>query len=192
MLLFLDTETTGLPKYSEPDPVKKWPRVVQLAWSLYNSDGERESRNSFIIYPTDYSIPMESARIHGITTDRAKAEGVSLYKVLPQFNEDVERATALVAHNIGFDLPIVNTEFLRCRVETNLLKKQAICTMKPPQIVSLCKLPSKSGRGYKWPTLNELHLQLFQEEFTDSHNAGADVEACARCYFELKRRGIIG
>ena len=182
MLLFLDTETTGLPKYSETDPVKKWPRIVQLAWSLYNSDGERESRNSFIIYPTDFSIPMDSARIHGITTDRAKAEGVSLYKVLPQFNEDVERATALVAHNIGFDLPIVNTEFLRCRVETNLLKKQAICTMKPPQIVSLCKLPSKSGRGYKWPTLNELHKQLFQEEFADSHNAGADVEACARCY----------
>jgi len=64
--------------------------------------------------------------------------------------------------------------------------------MKTPQIVSLCKLPSKSGRGYKWPTLNELHLQLFQEEFTDSHNVDVDVEACARCYFELRKRGIIG
>ena len=50
MLLFLDTETTGLPKYSATDPVVKLPRVVQLAWSLYSSDGERKSRNSFIIY----------------------------------------------------------------------------------------------------------------------------------------------
>ena len=25
-------------------------RVVQLAWSLYDSDGTRESRNCFIIY----------------------------------------------------------------------------------------------------------------------------------------------
>jgi len=191
MLLFLDTETTGLVNSSAIDPVKKWPRVVQLAWSLYSSDGERESRNSFIIYPTDFSIPMDSARIHGITTDRAKAEGVSLYKVLPQFNADVEKADTVVAHNLDFDLPIVSTEFLRCRLETGLLGKQYFCTMKTPQIVSLCKLPSKSGRGYKWPTLNELHLQLFQEEFTDSHNAGADVEACARCYFELKKRGII-
>ena len=33
-------------------------------------------------------------------------------------------------------------------------------------------------RGYKWPTLNELHLPLFQEEFTDSHNVGVDVDAC--------------
>jgi len=63
--------------------------------------------------------------------------------------------------------------------------------MKTPQVVSWCKIPKASGRGYKWPTLNELHLQLFQEEFTGSHNAGADVEACARCYFELRKRGII-
>jgi len=192
MLLFLDTETTGLPKFTEIDPVEKWPRVVQLAWSLYSSDGERESRNSFIIYPTDFSIPMDSARIHGITTERAKAEGVSLYKVLPQFNADVERAETVIAHNLDFDLPIVTTEFLRCSLKSGLGGKQYFCTMKTPQIVSLCKLPSKSGRGYKWPTLNELHLQLFQEEFADSHNAGADVEACARCYFELKKRGIIG
>jgi DNA polymerase III epsilon subunit-like protein len=192
MLLFLDTETTGLPKYSATNnPVEKWPRVVQLAWSLYDSDGTRESRNSFIIYPTDFSIPMDSARIHGITTDRAKAEGVSLHKVLPQFNADVEKAQTVVAHNLDFDLPIVTTEFVRCRLETHLAEKQYFCTMKTPQVVSWCKLPAKSGRGYKWPTLNELHLQLFQEEFTGSHNAGADVEACARCYFELRRRGII-
>jgi hypothetical protein len=31
MLLFFDTETTGLPKYYAADPTKKWPRVVQLA-----------------------------------------------------------------------------------------------------------------------------------------------------------------
>ena len=119
-------------------------------------------------------------------------KGVSLHKVLPQFNEAVERATTVIAHNVDFDLPIVNTEFLRCRLETHLLTKQTVCTMKPPQVVSLCRLPKPSGEGgYKWPTLNELHVQLFGEEFTDSHNAGADVEACARCYFELKKRGII-
>jgi DNA polymerase III epsilon subunit-like protein len=190
MFLFLDTETTGLPKSSSND-LEKWPRVVQLAWSLYDRDGNRESLNSFIIYPTDFVIPMDSARIHGITTERARQEGVSLHKVLPQFNADVEKATMVIAHNLNFDLPIVNTEFMRCRLETNLMKKQNFCTMKPREIVSWCKIPKVSGSGYKWPTLNELHLQLFQEEFTGSHNAGADVEACAKCYFELRKRGII-
>jgi DNA polymerase III epsilon subunit-like protein len=191
MLLFIDTETTGLPKYYEIDPVKKWPRVVQIAWSLYDTDGNRAGHSSFIIYPVDFTIPADSARIHGITTERAKAEGTSLYKVLPQLNADVERATHVIAHNLDFDLPIVQTEFRRCEMATDLMKKEQCCTMKPPQIVSLCKLPSKSGRGFKWPTLNELHLRLFGTEFADSHNAGADVEACARCFFELKKQGII-
>jgi DNA polymerase III epsilon subunit-like protein len=177
MLLFIDTETTGLPKYSATNDIEKWPRVVQLAWSLYDSDGTRESQNSFII--------------HGITTERAKKEGESLHNVLPRFNADVEKAKTIIAHNLDFDLPIVNTEFMRCKLETNLMKKQNFCTMKPQKIVSWCKIPKTSGYGYKWPTLPELHLQLFQEEFTCSHNAGADVEACAKCYFELRRREII-
>jgi DNA polymerase III subunit epsilon len=191
MLLFVDTETTGLPKSSASSDLEKWPRIVQLAWALYDTDGNRESLNSFIIYPTDFTIPQDSVRIHKITTDRAKKEGTSLHKVLPRFNADVEKATKVVAHNAAFDLPIVNTEFLRCNLETNLLKKQNFCTMKTPKIVSYCKLSKSSGRGYKWPQLTELHLQLFEEEFIGSHNAGADVEACAKCYFELQRRGII-
>jgi DNA polymerase III epsilon subunit-like protein len=190
MLLFVDTETTGLPKSASTD-VDRWPRIVQLAWSLYDSDGNRESLNSFIIYPTDFTIPQDSARIHKITTDRAKKEGVSLHKVLPQFNEDVEKSTTVIAHNLDFDLPSIYTEFIRCKLETNLLEKQKFCTMKSQKIVSFCKLPSASGRGYKWPTLNQLHLQLFETEFTDSHNASADVEACARCYFALRKKGIV-
>jgi DNA polymerase III epsilon subunit-like protein len=190
MLLFIDTETTGLPKPVSKD-IEKWPRIVQLAWSLYDNDGNRESLNSFIIYPTDFVIPQDAASIHGITTERAKKEGLSLHKVLPQFNCDVDKATTIIAHNAEFDLPIVNTEFMRCRLETNLAKKQNFCTMKTQKIISYCKIPKPSGMGYKWPTLNELHLKLFETEFTDSHNAGADVEACAKCFFELRKRGVI-
>jgi DNA polymerase III epsilon subunit-like protein len=138
MLLFIDTETTGLPRYSATTETEKWPRIVQLAWSLYDSDGNRESQNSFIIYPTDFTIPRDSARIHGITTERAKTEGVSLHKVLPQFNADVERAKTVIAHNADFDMPIITTEFLRCRMTTNLAGKQKFCTMKAPGIVSYC------------------------------------------------------
>jgi DNA polymerase III epsilon subunit-like protein len=191
MLLFVDTETTGLPKYSATNDMEKWPRVVQLAWSLYDNDGNRDSLNSFIIYPMDFVIPQDSAKIHGITTERAKKEGASLHKVLPQFNADVEKAVTIIAHNAEFDLPIVNTEFMRCKLETNLAKKQNFCTMKTQKIIGWCKIPKPSGMVYKWPTLNELYLKLFETEFTDSHNASADVEACAKCYFELRKRGII-
>ncbi|MFA7304019.1 MAG: 3'-5' exonuclease, partial [Methanoregula sp.] len=151
MLLFLDTETTGLPKYYATNDSEKWPRIVQLAWSLYDREGNRESQNSFIIYPTDFTIPPDSARIHGITTERAKSEGVSLHKVLPLFNADVEKANIIIAHNADFDLPIIKTEFLRCRMATNLAGKQKFCTMKAPGIVSYCKIPNSSGTKNKWP-----------------------------------------
>lgn len=43
MYLFFDTETTGLPKEyrARTEDVDNWPRVVQLAWALYD---EREFR----------------------------------------------------------------------------------------------------------------------------------------------------
>ena len=126
-----------------------------LAWSLYDNDGNRESQESYIIYPTDFTIPLESVKKHGITTERAKAEGTSLHKVLPKFNADVEKATTVIAHNLDFDLPIVHTEFMRCRLETNLAKKETFCTMKFPKIIHWCKLPKASGHGYKWPTLTD-------------------------------------
>jgi DNA polymerase III epsilon subunit-like protein len=191
VLLFIDTETTGLPKYSATTDTEKWPRIVQLAWSLYDTEGNRESQNSFIIYPTDFTIPIDSARIHGITTERAKKEGLSLHKVLPQFNTDIEKSKTIVAHNLDFDLPIIKTEFLRCRMTTNLAEKQKFCTMKTPGIVSYCKIPNSSGTRNKWPKLTQLHLHLFETEFSGCHDAGADVETCAKCYFELRRRGII-
>jgi len=190
MLLFIDTETTGLPKPSGT-VFERWPRIVQLAWSAYDNDGNRDSVTSHIIYPTDFVIPHDAALIHGITTDRAKKEGVSLFRVLPELNRDIDRSLTIIAHNADFDLPIVNTEFLRCKIETTLLKKQKICTMKTPKIVNCCKIPKPSGYGYKWPTLTQLHSHLFGTGFSGSHNAHADVEACAKCYFELRKRGVI-
>jgi hypothetical protein len=41
MYLFIDTETTGLPKnYKAPlHDLSNWPRLIQIAWLLYNSTG---------------------------------------------------------------------------------------------------------------------------------------------------------
>ena len=52
-----------------------------------------------------------------------------------------------------------------------------------------CKLPG--NYGYKWPKLSELHFKLFDDEFREAHNATVDIAACAKCFWELKRRGII-
>lgn len=53
----------------------------------------------------------------------------------------------------------------------------------------LCKLPGGRGGRFKLPTLTELHSYLFDQPFSEAHNATADVEATTRCFFELLRRG---
>jgi DNA polymerase III epsilon subunit-like protein len=52
-----------------------------------------------------------------------------------------------------------------------------------------CRLPGRYG--FKWPTLQELHGILFGEPMEGAHRALSDVRACARCYGELKRKGLV-
>ena len=52
-----------------------------------------------------------------------------------------------------------------------------------------CKLPGK--KGFKSPRLAELHQVLFGSGFDNAHNALADVEATARCFWDLKNRKVI-
>lgn len=70
---------------------------------------------------------------------------------------------------------------------TSLFLKPKYCTMK--SATDYCKLPGK--KGFKAPRLSELHQVLFGTDFDHAHNALADVEATARCFWELKKRGVI-
>ena len=82
---------------------------------------------------------------------------------------------------------IVGAEFERLRMMTTLFLKPKYCTMKLS--TDYCKLPGK--KGFKSPRLAELHQVLFGSGFDNAHNALADVEATARCFWELKNRKVI-
>ena len=187
--LVFDTETTGLPKnYQAPlDDFDNWPRLVQLAWQFYDGDGNLWEEENLIIKPEGFVIPEAAAKIHRISQERALSEGLPLNEVLVKFSEAIKRADFLVGHNIDFDNNIVGSEFLRNSIVNQLAETKKICTMK--QGVEICRLPGRMG--FKWPNLNELHLCLFQEGFSDAHDAMIDVRACARCFFEMKKRGFL-
>ncbi|HQN80738.1 MAG TPA: hypothetical protein PLB64_06750, partial [Kiritimatiellia bacterium] len=57
---------------------------VQLAWLLCDEAGNELASASRIIRPQGYTIPPAAARIHGITTERALAEGVVLADALDE------------------------------------------------------------------------------------------------------------
>ena len=190
MYLIFDTETTGLPlNYRAPvSDLNNWPRLVQLAWELYNDQGEILETGNYIIKPVDFIIPLTATQIHHISHEEAMQTGHDLIEVLNKFSQALNKAQYLIAHNISFDEKILGAEFLRTGVLNNMLLKPQICTMQSS--VNYCQIPN-SHSSYKWPNLNELHFKLFSEMFPDAHNALVDVKACARCFFELKRRGVI-
>lgn len=189
MYLFFDTETTGLPKrWNAPvTDVDNWPRLVQLAWMMFNSEGKLVAAKDYMVQPEGFIIPPEASRVHGITTLMAKEKGLPLQEVMEEFSVQIDRAAALVGHNISFDECIVGAEFERLRMMTTLFLKPRYCTMKSS--TEYCKLPGK--KGYKSPKLSELHQVLFGTGFDNAHNAMADVEATARCFWELRKRGVV-
>lgn len=189
MYLIFDTETTGLPRnYNAPvSDTDNWPRMVQLAWQLHGPMGELIEAKNFIVRPEGYDIPFNSEKIHGISTERALREGADLAFVLGEFAKAVARARFAVGQNISFDIPVVGCEYFRKGLENPLPRLGVLDTMSEVT-ANLCKIPG--GRGYKFPKLIELHTHLFGEGFSSAHNASADVEATARCFLELVRRGL--
>lgn len=72
-ILFFDTETTGLPiNWNAPvSDLNNWPRLVQLAWQVYNENQKLIEEYNFIVKPKGFSIPLEASNIHKITTEMA-------------------------------------------------------------------------------------------------------------------------
>ena len=58
MFLIFDTETTGLPKnFKAPiSDTDNWPRCVQIAWQLHDSDGSLIENKDYLIQPDGYDI----------------------------------------------------------------------------------------------------------------------------------------
>ena len=190
MYLFFDTETSGLPRnYQAPlDDFSNWPRLVQLAWSVYDEDGNHWESYNYIVKPEGFIIPVEASNIHRITQEKAVKEGKDIKEVLKHFLEQVNSATHIVAHNIDFDEKIVGSELLRINFPNPFIKANKICTMKSS--TNFCQIENGRG-GYKWPNLTELHRKLFQADFPEAHDAMVDVNACAKCFFELKKKNVI-
>ena len=188
MYLIFDTETTGLPKsWNAPiTDTDNWPRCVQIAWQLHDEMGDLIEHNDFLIQPDGYNIPYDAERIHGISTELAQEQGISLDKSLELFNEALNKTKFIVGQNLNFDLNIMGCEFHRLGIES-ILSSLPILDTCTEKTALMCQLPGGRYGKFKLPTLTELYNHLFGVGFGEAHNATADVEATTRCFLELIR-----
>ena len=198
MILFVfDTETNGLPTSwgtSNRGWHQHWPSPVQISWLMYNTNqNEIISKEDHIIL-LDEPIDKDAVKIHGISEKRMFKEGESLRIVLRQFRKDIECADIIIAHNINFDYHVISRsciqECIPDIMSSSIIKdKRLYCTMK--EGTPLCNIMQKhkyTGEiRVKYPTLQELHSHLFQDELNDAylHNSLYDILVTLRCVCKM-------
>ncbi len=189
MIQIFDTETTGLPRnWKAPmSDVDNWPRVIQLAYLVFDDNGNEVTEYNELIKPDGWTVPTEKFWIeNGFSQEESMAKGLPIRAALDKFLTDYNSCRVLVAHNINYDHNVLGAELIRAGMKADHKNRQ-ICTMT--ESTDLCKIPGPYG--FKWPRLEELHKYLFGEIFDNAHDALADVRATARCLFELRRRGVV-
>lgn len=193
MYVVFDTETTGRAlSFSAPiTDFNNWPRMVQIAWKVFDRNGVETDSQNLIIKPQGFVIPDEVIKIHRISNEIARSKGILLENALKQFSEVIRNNKYLIAHNITFDENVVGCELLRQGMHNYMTDIQHIDTMK--LTTEFVGIPNTRGRsGFKFPSQTELYQKLFNTGFEDAHDALADVTALARCFFELQRIGVLG
>ncbi|GCD77573.1 DNA-directed DNA polymerase [Thermaurantimonas aggregans] len=190
MFLIFDTETTGFPKrWDAPiTQLDNWPRVVQIAWQLHDEWGNLLEHQGIIIYPDDWEVPYDAERVHGISTELARRVGKPALEVYQKFLDVLAKADVIAGHNLQFDINVIASELYRYGFNYELLTSKKRLDTCDEATALLTKLPGGKGGKFKFPNLTELYTYLFGETFAEAHNATADVEATARCFFELIRR----
>jgi DNA polymerase III alpha subunit (gram-positive type) len=185
--LFFDTETWGLSKkFGKPyyEDLDNYPRIASISWILCKQNGERLSEGDFIVIPENFKPDKDSIEIHGISEELAKENGRPLKDVLMDFVMDFQQVdkTILVAHNMEFDFNVVFSELARTFPKATFPKNVvSIDTMKPlSRYIGI-----KNYHGFKWPSLQEMHLKLFGKKFDGAHNSKADTEALLACFFKV-------
>lgn len=183
--LFIDTETTGLPKDENLSPMvtNNWPRLVSFAYILCD---ERDivDKGYYIIKPNKFIIPIESTKIHGITTAEAVSKGIVLSEVLDNIRPLIEKCDYIVGHNVVFDINVLNAEFYRYNMTLPVSLKPYLCTMQLAK--GYCGLSNT-----KYPTLEELYTILKGDTISNAHNAQTDAQASMECFWILKDSGFV-
>lgn len=188
--IFYDTETTGLPDWSQPSEAPHQPHIVQLAAQLVNLDTRHViSSMDVIIRPDGWTIPEEVAAVHGITTEMALDLGVPEHLAIEMFM-GMWSNRLRIAHNEQFDARILRIWLMRHFSEAmadEFKVGQAQCTAR--MSTKILALPPtekmKAARRFhnKTPNLGEAYEYFTGKPLSGAHNAMVDVDACKVVYF---------
>ncbi len=184
-ILIFDTETTGLID-NHTMKIDKQPEVIEFyGHGVDLATGEIGQTLEVLVKPVTpieegYQGGKKIIQITGIDDVLLEEERAVPFNTLKDvFHSFIETAPGVLAHNLSFDMEIIDLEFERRGMKVEWPATR-ICTVE--QTVHL--------KGYRL-SLAGLHELLFGEEFPKAHRAKNDVMALTRCAVELFKRGEI-
>ena len=197
-LLFLDTETNGLPanRYASYTDIQIWPQILQISWQILDSESWE------LLKEEDYFLKLkepwcqDAERVHQIPESIVQRFGREQAEVLGLLHRDIQESDAIIAHNLFFDRNAILCEYQRLWLQGSYpvkptevwnLQKSQLCTMVLTK--RYCGIRFADGSDYKFPKLAELFAKLFGTEYDISgaslHNSKHDVSCLVMCYKEL-------
>jgi len=111
-LAVFDTETTGIDTRND--------RLVTAYIGVIGPNGDLQESHSWLANP-GVEIPERAAAVHGITTEKAIAEGGNPAQIVGEvvgvLRDVLGRGLPLVIYNAGFDLSLIHHEAVRHGVD---------------------------------------------------------------------------
>jgi len=164
-LAAFDLETTGVDVRTA--------RIVSACVVELDPAGQVVARQDWLVDP-GVPIPEGASRIHGITTERARADGVAAVEGVSSILEAVrgvlDRGVSLVIYNAPYDLTLLAFEAHRYGFEA----------FTPQPIVDPIILDKQVDRYRKGKRTLDLTAAFYEVPLIDAHDAGADAIAAAR------------
>jgi DNA polymerase-3 subunit epsilon len=195
--LFFDTETTGIKSWKDPAFI---PRLVQLGCILQDLDtGRILGELNLIANQAPLSlIPKGASDVHGITDQMAADFGVDPTLIDVVFAELVLKADLIVAHNIEYDLEVVEDNMpltlaagkgkaIFDTMKQNLYLVRAPLSDKQKAYFGMKGIPPDAP--YKVPNLTETFMHYFGVPFEGAHDAMADIRACRDIFLAMIENG---
>lgn len=169
-----DLETTGIDIESA--------RIVSAHVGVIDSDGYPIEQRSWLADP-GIEIPEQASAVHGITTQRARAEGRPaaevIHEIITELRLLVARGIPITIYNAPYDLSLLNREAIRHGIEP----LASLVRIIDPLVLD--KAVDKWRKGKRTLEAAAVEYGVILE---DAHDAAADAVAAGRVAQAIARR----
>jgi len=183
-LLFLDTETTGLPAGKDYSNIN----ITEIGWVITDINFNKIKEENHLING-DFEITDKITEITGITKQMTIDNGKEITKVLDIFFNDLKGCQFYIAHNMNYDYNVIKQE-----LTNNKLTKYIKTLYDNIQICSMNVLKNifkENDIKLLNNKLNTCHNYLIKYDVIQTHRALDDVNMIIACFKQIENYNII-